>query len=89
MNGENLLLNGEKMLEIKSEKVQLSGEIKEYFNFLCDLNNYKLLFPEDKISDWKSEFDFCSLKVQNVYILEMIKVSTENNLISYKVKIFL
>ena len=84
MNGENLLLNGEKMLKIKSEKVQLNGGIKEYFNFLSDLNNYKLLFPQDKISDWKSGFDFCSLKVQNVYTLEMIKVSTVENLINLK-----
>ena len=84
MNGENLPLNGEKMLEIKSKKVLLNGEIKDYFNFLNDLNNYQLLFPKEKISDWKSDFDFCSFKVQNVYTLEMIKVSTENKLINLK-----
>ena len=72
------------MLEIKSEKVQLTENISKYYNFLCDLNNYQLLFPLDKISDWKSGFDFCSMKVQNVYILEMLKVSTENNLINLK-----
>lgn len=84
MNGENLLLNGEKMLEIKSKKVLLNGVIKDYFNFLCDLNKYKLLFPQDKINNWNSGFDFCSFKVQNVYTLEMIKVSADNNVINLK-----
>ena len=63
------------MLKIESEKITLTRNIKVYINFLSDLNNYKVLFPKDKISDWKSDNDSCSLKVQNVYTLEMIKES--------------
>ena len=70
------------MLKIESEKITLTRNIKVYINFLSDLNNYKVLFPKDKISDWKSDNDSCSLKVQNVYTLEMIKVSVSKNSIS-------
>ena len=74
--------NGNKMLKIESEKITLTRNIKVYINFLSDLNNYKVLFPKDKISDWKSDNDSCSLKVQNVYTLEMIKESVSKNSIN-------
>tara|TARA_B100001173_G_C15987705_1_gene547516 strand:- start:915 stop:1322 length:408 start_codon:yes stop_codon:yes gene_type:complete len=70
------------MLKIESEKITLTRNIKVYINFLSDLNNYKVLFPKDKISDWKSDNDSCSLKVQNVYTLEMIKESVSKNSIN-------
>jgi hypothetical protein len=67
------------MLKIESDSVILNGKIENYFSFLCNLNNYKLLFPKDKISNWESTVDSCSLRVQNVYTLEMIKVDAKNN----------
>ena len=70
------------MLKIESEKITLTQNFKVYINFLSDLNNYKVLFPEDKISDWKSDNDSCSLKVQNVYTLEMVKESVSKNSIN-------
>ena len=69
------------MLKIESEKITLTRNFKVYINFLSDLNNYKVLFPKDKISDWKSDNDSCSLKVQNVYTLEMVKESVSKNTI--------
>ena len=72
------------MLNIKSEKVLLSKKISVYHQFLCDLNNYRNLFPKDKISNWKSDENFCSLRVQNVYTLEMIKDSVSENCIEIK-----
>lgn len=70
------------MLKIESEKITLTRNFKVYINFLIDLNNYKVLFPKDKISDWKSDNDSCSLKVQNVYTLEMVKESVSKNTIN-------
>ena len=70
------------MLKIESEKITLTRNFKVYINFLSDLNNYKVLFPKDKISDWKSDNDSCSLKVQNVYTLEMVKESVSKNTIN-------
>ena len=72
------------MLNIKSEKVLLSKKISVYHHFLCNLNNYKDLFPQDKISNWKSDENFCSLKIQNVYTLEMIKENVSKNCIEIK-----
>ena len=69
------------MLKIESEKITLTRNFKVYINFLSDLNNYKVLFPKDKISNWKSDNDSCSLKVQNVYTLEMVKESVSKNTI--------
>ena len=70
------------MLKIESEKITLTRNFKVYINFLSNLNNYKVLFPKDKISDWKSDNDSCSLKVQNVYTLEMVKESVSKNSIN-------
>jgi hypothetical protein len=71
-----------KMLKIESEKITLSKNTNIYIDFLSDLNNYKSLFPEDKISDWKSDNESCSLKIQNVYTLEIIKESVLANSIN-------
>ena len=70
------------MLKIESEKITLTQNFKVYINFLSDLNNYKVLFPKDKISDWKSDNDSCSLKIQNIYTLEMVKDSVSKNTIN-------
>ena len=72
------------MLKIKSEKVLLSKRIEIYHQFLCNLNNYQSLFPKDKITKWKSDESFCSLNVQNVYTLEMIKDTVSENCIEIK-----
>ena len=71
-----------KMLKIESEKITLSKNTNIYIDFLSDLNNYKSLFPEDKISDWKSDNESCTLKIQNVYTLEIIKKSVLTNSIN-------
>tara|TARA_Y100000385_G_C12516244_1_gene393426 strand:- start:9 stop:416 length:408 start_codon:yes stop_codon:yes gene_type:complete len=70
------------MLKIESEKITLSKNTNIYIDFLSDLNNYKSLFPEDKISDWKSDNESCTLKIQNVYTLEIIKKSVLTNSIN-------
>lgn len=84
MNGGSHHQIGKKMLKIESDTVQLNGGIENYFRFLSDLNNYHLLFPKDKISNWKSDENSCSLKMQNVYTLDMIKESATLNCIQIK-----
>ena len=61
------------MLKIETEKVEINGNIQKCFDFLCDLNNYYVLFPKDKISNWKSDKASCSVKLLNVYNLVVIK----------------
>tara|TARA_B100001287_G_scaffold99049_1_gene83285 strand:- start:10154 stop:10561 length:408 start_codon:yes stop_codon:yes gene_type:complete len=67
------------MLNIQSKKVSLNKKIDVYHQFLSNLNNYKKLFPQDKITNWKSEENFCSFKVQNIYNLEMILDKVSEN----------
>jgi len=72
------------MLKIESKSVELNKSINHYLEFLENLNNYKILFPENKISNWKSNEDFCSLKFQNAYKLELIKDKIISNSIFLK-----
>ena len=73
MNGGNHRQTGKKMLKIETEKVEINGNIQKCFDFLCDLNNYYVLFPKDKISNWESDKDSCSVKLLNVYKLVVVK----------------
>lgn len=55
------------MTKIESKKVSVSAPASEVFKFLTDLNNIEKLLPIDKISEWKSDGQTCSFKVQKAY----------------------
>jgi carbon monoxide dehydrogenase subunit G len=57
------------MTIINGKNVTVDKPVKEVFVFLTDLNNFKQLLPEDKISDWESTTDRCSFKIKNVATL--------------------
>lgn len=61
------------MTTIESNKAEVNAPVDTVFSFLQDLNNYELLFPKDKISDWKSEADNFSCKIQSAYKVAMKK----------------
>lgn len=67
------------MVKIESEKVKVNGPINEVFSFLTDMNNFKLLLPIDKISDWQSDEKQCSFKVQGGFKIPLVLDSTEGN----------
>lgn len=58
-------------LKIKSKEVVVAKRPQEVFNYLCDLNNFKELLPQDKISNWESKEDYCSFKVQNTATIDI------------------
>jgi hypothetical protein len=58
---------------IESEKVLISKSSEIVFDYLCDFNNIVHLLPEDKISDWRSDKDQCSFKIQNAAIIPLVK----------------
>lgn len=62
------------MTIIESESVTVKGACTEVFDFLRDLNNYSLLLPKDRISDWKSDGKSCSFRIQNTYTITLIHV---------------
>ena len=69
------------MLKIQSEEVNSNANIVQVHTFLNNLNNFKYLFPKDKISDWVSNKEKCSLKIQNMYTLELEKIEVKPNYI--------
>lgn len=59
--------------KIESEKVIIAKSSKVVFDYLCDFNNIVHLLPQDKISDWRSDSDQCSFKIQNAAIIPLVK----------------
>ena len=72
------------MLKIKSEEFTFNGKQADCMDFLSDLNNYKNLFPNDKIKNWKSEENYCEFNLQNAYTLEILKESVTENIVFLK-----
>ncbi len=60
---------------IVSDKVKVAASQKTVYDFLIDFNNIKELLPQDKISDWQSDLDQCSFKIQNAAIIPLVKES--------------
>ena len=52
------------MSRIESKTVQIEKSPQELYDFLQDMNNFKQLLPQDRISDWQSDGRSCSFKVQ-------------------------
>lgn len=61
--------------KIESTHVEINKSPQIVFDFVNDFNNVKQLLPQDKISDWRSDFDSCSFKIQNAAIIPLVKKS--------------
>lgn len=65
------------MTNIESKHVLVDNTQQEVFDFLGDLNNFKLLLPQDKITNWKSDKGFCSFKVNGMATIDLILKSSD------------
>ena len=74
------------MLKINSDKVNAKVNLTKVHEFLDDLNNYKYLFPKNKISNWDSTTSSCSLKIQQLYTIDLIKISSTLNSICHVIE---
>ena len=63
---------------IESKRGVVNRPINEVFEFLTDMNNFENLLPQDKISNWKSDNDQCSFKVQGTTSISFVKESSES-----------
>ena len=52
------------MTTIESKHVEIAKGAQELYTFLQDMNNFQQLLPQDRISEWKSDGQSCSFKVQ-------------------------
>ena len=58
---------------IASDPILVSATKKELHDFLLDCNNYELLLPNDKISNFISTTSECSFKVQGGITITLIQ----------------
>ncbi len=63
--------------KIESNHITIEKSPQFVFDFVNDFNNVQQLLPQDKISDWRSDFDSCSFKIQNAAIIPLVKDSVD------------
>ncbi|MCA1763319.1 MAG: SRPBCC family protein [Flavobacteriales bacterium] len=59
-------------MKIESKKVTVPAPPEKVFNYVSDLNNFRSLLPEDRISEWESSEDYCSFKVQGTATIDLM-----------------
>jgi carbon monoxide dehydrogenase subunit G len=70
------------MTRIESKQVTIAKTPQELYNFLQDMNHFKQLLPQDRISDWQSDGRSCSFKVQGAATIGLrIAGGSEPNLV--------
>lgn len=57
-------------MTIESNKEEINKPINNVFDYLSDLNNYEVLFPQDKIENWQSNNDDCSFKIKGATVID-------------------
>jgi carbon monoxide dehydrogenase subunit G len=73
------------MTHIESQPTVVNAPSANVFAFLSDMNHIEKLLPEGKYSEWKSDNDSCSFKIQNAYTIGLrIKESKPNEEITYE-----
>ena len=71
-------------MKIETNNQEINASQEEIYNFLMDTNNFKKLFPQDKITEWESTIETCSMKVKNMGVLGLKRVaSTPNSLVYF------
>lgn len=69
-------------MKIESDHKIINSDSETVFNFLNDLNNYEVLFPQDKIENWEATEESCTCKIKGLADIGLKKVaSTPNKLI--------
>lgn len=65
-------------MKITSQPAQVQASIDNLKSFLSDCRNIIHLLPKDQISDWTSDPDSCSFKVQGGIIITLVQDNTMN-----------
>lgn len=90
MSGEIPLTNGHQSLRFKSSKLNIetnhqliNANQEEVYNFLIDMNNFEQLFPQDKIDNWESSEETCTMKIKSMGSLGLKRVASNSNSLIY------
>ena len=69
-------------MKIETNHQTINASQEEIYNFLMDMNNFEQLFPQDKIENWESTEETCTMKIKSMGALGLKRVaSTANSLI--------
>jgi len=72
------------MTHIESESTSVQAPIDTVYTFLNNTDNIEKLLPEGKYSEWKSDGNNCSFKIQNAYTIGLeITATNPHNEITY------
>ncbi|MCH2231039.1 MAG: hypothetical protein MK105_11910 [Crocinitomicaceae bacterium] len=66
-------------MKLDSNKVEVKAKTEEIKTFLSDSNNLIHLLPQESISDFKSNVEECSFKVQGGIIISLIQDGQEDD----------
>ena len=73
------------MTKIESKKVNIAATPDQVSAFLTNTDNIQKLLPEGKYSDWKSDGQVCSFKIQGAYTIGLrIKEVISNTNVIYE-----
>jgi carbon monoxide dehydrogenase subunit G len=73
------------MTRIESKQVAIAKPASEVYAFLQDMNNFKPLLPQDRISEWTCDGTSCSFKVQGAATIGLaLDGGTPNSLVKMK-----
>ncbi len=73
------------MTRIESKQVRIARTAEEVYAFLQDMNNFRQLLPQDRISEWKCDGTSCSFKVQGAATIGLqLDGGTPNTLVRMK-----
>ncbi|MES2557330.1 MAG: hypothetical protein V4604_14345 [Bacteroidota bacterium] len=64
-------------MKIISETASIQAPISIVFEFLSQAHNIECLLPDDKISDFHSDTDGCTFKVQGGFLISLLYVDKE------------
>lgn len=69
-------------MNIETNHQSINASQEEVYNFLMDMNNFEQLFPQDKVDNWESTEENCTMKIKSMGSLGLKRVaSTANSLI--------
>jgi carbon monoxide dehydrogenase subunit G len=69
------------MTTIESKKVELARTTEEVSAYVQDLNNFEKLLPRDRVSDFESDGESCSFKINGMAKIGLKVASVESNLV--------
>lgn len=70
-------------MRIQSNSYQCPFKIEEIQKFISNTENLEKLLPTDRISEFTSDANSCSFKIQGGIVISLVRQTVENNRIEF------